>query len=118
MKNKQLLLVPFIAMGIQGCNNDKPVAKETKFIRTSADSTYKPYGHHGTHIFYPVFFMMAGRYFHGGYDSPTARSYYSNSPRGKSMNVRSSSFHTSARSAPVVMSRGGFGRSGFHTSAA
>lgn len=117
MKNKKLLLVPFIAVGLHGCKDDKPMANSNTYIRTSADSTYKPYGNHRTHIFYPLFFMAAGHYFHGGYDSPTARSYFSGTDRGRSMNVRSGSFHTSAHSAPVVMSRGGFGRSGFHSSA-
>lgn len=118
MKNKKLLLVPFIAVGIQGCHKDKSVANERVFIRTSADSSYRHYGSHGTHVFYPVFYRVGGHYYHGGYDSPTARSYFSNSGIGRAMNVRSGSFHTSAHSAPVVVSRGGFGSSGFHTSAA
>lgn len=115
MKKIKLMLVPFIAIGIQGCQKEKSVAHRNVFIRTSADSTYRPYGSYHTHVFYPVFFRSGGHYYHGGYDSPTARSYFSTSAVGSAVSARGSSFHNSPHSTAVV-SRGGFGRSGFHSS--
>lgn len=122
--NKKVIVLALLPLLATSCHDNKK-RDYRKDDRNSVyyGSGYAPYvhsHHYSSHAFFPVMYMSGGHYYHGGYDSPTAKSYYSGSRAAASHGTmystsayaKSSGFSSKSSFSGSSVSRGGFGHSG------
>ena len=124
---KKIIVLALLPFMMSACHDNHRRAYNKDRDNVYYSTGYAPFIHsnYHSHVFYPVMYMSGGHYYHGGYDSPTARSYYSSSNAAASKSTmystaayaKSSGFSSKSTFSGSSVSRGGFGRSGRFSSA-